>query len=31
MNELIILNKVNGSTVTESKELYDRIEKTSEL
>ena len=26
MNELIKLNKVNGSNVTESKELYDRIE-----
>ena len=26
MNELIKLNKVNGSNVIESKELYDRIE-----
>ena len=26
MNELIKLNKVNGSNVTELRELYDRIE-----
>ena len=31
MNELIKLNKVNGSNVTELRELYNRIESNLEL
>ena len=31
MSELIKLNKVNGSNVTELRELYNRIESNLEL